>query len=67
MNALVGFTAIRERSIELDRGFLRRLREASLHQIRMMRAAHATLGCQPVFGTFACWRCRALDRAEGKR
>lgn len=67
MNALVGFPAINQRSYDLDRSFLRRLGEASLHQVRMMRVAHEKLGHQPVFGTFGCWKCAALDRAEGKR
>lgn len=71
MNALVGFTAIRERSIELDRSFIRRAREASRHELLLMRRAHQNFGCEPVdFGggqVFDCWKCEVLARQEGRR
>ncbi len=67
MNALVNFPTIEHRSRELDLSFLRRVREASLHQLRLMRQAHLRLGCVPVFGEFACWRCAAISRQEGRR
>lgn len=65
MNALVGFHAIEQRSRDLDLSFIRRAREASRHELILMRRAHLNLGCEDYYGE--CWKCACLARAEGKR
>lgn len=67
MNApiLTGHAAIEARARELDASFLRRVRSASLHELRLIKRAHLLVGCDLVFGSedFGCWRCEAIRRA----
>lgn len=64
MNARI---LVESRSAELDRSFIRRARSASRHELLLMKRAHASLGCCPVFGQYECWKCAALKRQDGRR
>lgn len=53
---------IQQRARELDSGWLRRLREASAHQLQLIAKAHAVMGCEELYGE--CWKCAAIKRAR---
>lgn len=66
MNAIVGHAAIADKARELDCSFIRRVRAASLHELRLIKRAHLMVGCDFVFGSedFGCWKC-VLIRKQG--
>lgn len=62
----IGHLAIQSRAATLDASFIRRVREASLHELRLLKRAHLNMGqCGDLYGG-GCWRCAAIRRAEGK-
>lgn len=56
---------LQQRARELDAGWLRRVREASLHQLGVIERAHKANGCEDLCGE--CWKCAAIARQRGGR
>lgn len=69
MNARIvtGHAAIESRARELDLSFIRRVREASRHELRLIKRAHLMVGCDFVFGSedFGCWKCALIGKHGG--
>lgn len=56
---------VEQRGRELDSGWLRRVREMSLHALQLERAAHQRLYHGGVEHG-GCWKCRAIARRRDR-
>jgi hypothetical protein len=63
---IVGHAAIEDKARALDASFIRRVRSASLHELRLIKRAHLLVGCEFVFDSedIGCWRCALIGKHE---
>lgn len=71
MNAILGHAAITDKARELDMSFIRRVRAASLHELRLIKRAHLMVGCERLrfgdedYADYGCWKCALIGKHGG--
>lgn len=66
---ITGHAAITDKARELDLSFIRQVRAASLHELRLIKRAHLMVGCERLqFGDdedYGCWKCALIGKHGG--